>query len=141
MVLLSTFNCNLFSTLLGANRDKHFYTTRVITAIIIYVVFKDMESQEKDTATSVSENTHKKRDQWFLFCHLLGIVVARSILFYGLNTFIPLYWISILKESPVMGNAALTILFTVGMAITSSNYVSIHLRSKHSMGYGSIDSY
>jgi FSR family fosmidomycin resistance protein-like MFS transporter len=38
------------------------------------------------------------------------------MLFYGLNTFIPLYWIHVLKCSPAMGSTALTVMAASGIA-------------------------
>lgn len=108
-----------FSVLLWGSKGTIIFTILgVITAFAIYFVFRDMTSQTNNSAKSKEVSTPEKQDQWFPFCRLSGIVVARSILFYGLNTFIPLYWIGILKESPVLGSTALTILFTVGMAGT-----------------------
>jgi FSR family fosmidomycin resistance protein-like MFS transporter len=67
------------------------------------------KSQKEGTQESEAEE-----DQWLSFSKLTFIVICRSILFYGLNTFIPLYWIGILQQSKAEAGTALTILFTVG---------------------------
>ena len=36
------------------------------------------------------------------------VIIGRSIIFYGLNTFIPIYWVSYLHQSKMMGSIALT---------------------------------
>ena len=59
-----------------------------------------------------------QEDQWFSFFRLSGVVIARSVLFFGLNTFIPLYWINVLHESNVAGGMALTTLFSLGIVST-----------------------
>ena len=41
-------------------------------------------------------------------------MLVRSIVFYGLNTFIPLYWIAALHQSKAAGGFALTLLLVVG---------------------------
>ncbi len=55
-----------------------------------------------------------RRDAWGPFVRLTGAVVGRSIVFYGLNTFIPLYWRDDLHQSAGAAGMALTILFTGG---------------------------
>ena len=53
-------------------------------------------------------------DDWGPFVRLTGAVVSRSIIFYGLNTFVPLYWLNVLHQPEAVGGMALTILFTAG---------------------------
>ena len=57
-------------------------------------------------------------DEWGPFFRLSAVVFCRSIIFYGLNTFIPLYWINVLHQSKAAGGAALTVLFTAGVVGT-----------------------
>lgn len=57
-------------------------------------------------------------DRWGPFSRLTGALLARSVLFYGLNTFIPLYWISVLHRPPAAGGAALATLLIAGGAGT-----------------------
>lgn len=54
-------------------------------------------------------------DAWGPFVRLNMAAVCRSILFYGLNTFIPLYWIHVLHQSKAAGGTALTILAASGV--------------------------
>jgi FSR family fosmidomycin resistance protein-like MFS transporter len=49
---------------------------------------------------------------------LTGGVICRSIFFFGLNTFLPLYWITVLKQSKTAGSAALTVLLILGAIAT-----------------------
>jgi FSR family fosmidomycin resistance protein-like MFS transporter len=46
---------------------------------------------------------------WGAFFRLTGTVVGRSMLFFGFNTFIPLYWINVLGQSERAGAMALTV--------------------------------
>ena len=48
-------------------------------------------------------------DAWRPFARLTAAVVARAILSYGFNTFIPLYWIFVLHRSKAEGAMALTV--------------------------------
>ena len=58
---------------------------------------------------------HAERDEWAPFLRLSGVVFSRSIIFYGFNTFIPLYWINVLHQSNAAGGTALTVLFASGV--------------------------
>ncbi|HEX2927087.1 MAG TPA: MFS transporter [Ruminiclostridium sp.] len=53
-------------------------------------------------------------DDWNSFFRLTGVVTCRSILFYGLNTFLPLYFINVFHKTEAFGSTALTILLLVG---------------------------
>ena len=59
-----------------------------------------------------------RADAWSPFLRLTGAVVSRSIVFFGLNTFIPLYWQDGLHQPVAAGGLALTVLFTSGAAGT-----------------------
>ncbi|HZV50115.1 MAG TPA: MFS transporter [Candidatus Dormibacteraeota bacterium] len=54
------------------------------------------------------------RDRWGAFARLTLAVVGRAIAFYGLNTFVPLYWIAVLGRSRAAGGYALTLLLLCG---------------------------
>ncbi len=59
-----------------------------------------------------------KPDRWAAFARLSAPVLARAIVFYGLNTFIPLYWIRVFGASKSGGGAALTLMLGSGVAGT-----------------------
>jgi FSR family fosmidomycin resistance protein-like MFS transporter len=54
-------------------------------------------------------STAKPRDAWGPFARLTAAVVTRAIMFYGFNTFVPLYWIGVLRQSKASGAMALTV--------------------------------
>ncbi|WP_262337260.1 MFS transporter [Limosilactobacillus fermentum] len=54
------------------------------------------------------------KDDWRHFAILACVLFGRSIIFYGLNTFLVLYWMHILKQSNTSGSLALSVLFIVG---------------------------
>jgi FSR family fosmidomycin resistance protein-like MFS transporter len=56
--------------------------------------------------------SHAGVDEWKAFARLTIIVIGRSIVFFGLNTFIPLYWIHVLNQSKAAGGTALTVMGT-----------------------------
>ncbi|MBV8694518.1 MAG: MFS transporter [Ktedonobacteraceae bacterium] len=54
-------------------------------------------------------------DSWGPFVRLTATVICRSMIFYGLNTFLPLYWIIVLRQSNTAGDVALSMLLAVGI--------------------------
>jgi MFS transporter, FSR family, fosmidomycin resistance protein len=66
------------------------------------------------TSPLAGARTEAGRDQWGAFIRLTGVLLARSVLFYGLNTFIPLYWIGVFHQPPGVAGAALATLLVVG---------------------------
>jgi len=54
------------------------------------------------------------RDEWGAFSRLGVVIFSRSMMFYGLTTFIPLYWISVFGQSKATAGTALTILLFTG---------------------------
>jgi FSR family fosmidomycin resistance protein-like MFS transporter len=58
------------------------------------------------------------RDRWGPFAALTGIEVLRSAAFFGLNTFIELYWIRHLHASRALAGTALTCFLAGGVAGT-----------------------
>lgn len=57
-------------------------------------------------------------NDWKSFGKLFFLILARSVSFACLNTFIPLFWISQLGKTAGEGNMALTIFFTIGAILT-----------------------
>ena len=69
-------------------------------------------------ATAPEVRAREGADQWGPFVRLTGVLLARSVLFYGLNTFIPLYWIGVFHQPPAAAGAALATLLVAGGAGT-----------------------
>jgi len=57
-------------------------------------------------------------DDWLAFLRLTAVVVVRSILFFGLSSFLALYFIRQLGASPGEGGAALTVFLVAGASGT-----------------------
>jgi FSR family fosmidomycin resistance protein-like MFS transporter len=56
----------------------------------------------------------EERDDWPAFCRLGVVITARTFAFFGLVTFIPLYYIGVLDTSKATGNLALFIMLAGG---------------------------
>jgi FSR family fosmidomycin resistance protein-like MFS transporter len=56
---------------------------------------------------------------WSSFARLNGVIAARTFVFFGLLTFIPLYFVDELGQSDAAGNTALTVMLVGGAAGTA----------------------
>ena len=74
---------------------------------------KNKKSKNQDGKTNGPE--HEMTDNWPAFARLSIVIIGRSVIFYGLNTFIPLYWISYLHQSKMTGSLALTLFAASGI--------------------------
>lgn len=87
-----------------------------VSIMVIVYLFQLPQLSALETSTKVlSKGASKERDDWGSFGRLTLIVVIRSILFYGLITFVPLYWIHVLHQSETAGGTALTVLSVSGV--------------------------
>lgn len=75
-------------------------------------------SGQEAATTTAAGRLAEGANRWGPFARLTGVLLGRSVLFYGLNTFIPLYWIGVLHQSPAGGGAALAVLLIAGAAGT-----------------------
>lgn len=55
----------------------------------------------------------KQPDNWSGFFRLCFVIFGRSIVFYGCNTFLALYWVQELGQSEVFGNSVLTAFYAL----------------------------
>ncbi|MEA2649833.1 MAG: transporter, family, fosmidomycin resistance protein [Candidatus Binataceae bacterium] len=67
-------------------------------------------------------------EQWGDFIRLTVVVILRSMVFFGLNTFIPLYWNHVLGGSRKGGGFALTTLLT---AVTIGTLAGGHMADRY----------
>lgn len=87
--------------------------TFIITAILFYQL-KNFQNYEKRITYDDAGNEVGGIDQWGPFTILTCTVICRSIVFFGLNTFLPLYMIHVMHQSPTVGSVALTLFITAG---------------------------
>jgi FSR family fosmidomycin resistance protein-like MFS transporter len=58
----------------------------------------------------VPDTLRKGHDAWVPFSFLAAAMLCRSVVFYGLNTFLPLYLIDVLHQSKTAAGSSLTVL-------------------------------
>ena len=86
----------------------------LLVAVALAVQLPRFAAHGAAATSSVGAVATDRVSRWGPFARLTGVVLARSVLFYGLNTFIPLYWIGVLHQSPAGGGAALATLLVAG---------------------------
>ena len=85
-------------------------------AIILFLNVNTFSEYSSNTVQQNNKSPNQRlQDAWAPFLRLTLMVTTRSILFFGLNTFIPLYWIHELGQSKAAGAAALTIMAGSGI--------------------------
>lgn len=73
--------------------------------LVAYVLHRNRHRQRALAAAASKSRTGE--DRWAPFLVLTGIEVVRSVTFFGVSTFIGLYWIRYLDASDVLGGVAL----------------------------------
>ncbi|MDP4090276.1 MAG: MFS transporter [Bacillota bacterium] len=90
-------------------------------AAMCYIFFTQQSAlgnyRQVSSAQSVGQSVTVK-DEWGSFLKLLGTISCRSIIFFGFNTFLPLYWINVFGKSKAAGSTALSILIVTGAVST-----------------------
>ena len=89
----------------------------VISLILIFT-FPRLLAYHRRAITGKKRTTGLAENNWRAFWILTGGVIARSIVFYGINTFLPLYWIAALHQSKSAGSLALTLVLLTGAVST-----------------------
>jgi FSR family fosmidomycin resistance protein-like MFS transporter len=85
----------------------------IMAAVLFYEIprmlgFKP-ESVEKGEGTPVEAPEH-----WGPFARMIGVVVVRSFVYFGLVAFVASYYERVLEVSPALGNAALAVMLFSG---------------------------
>ena len=75
----------------------------IISQFRLFNTLETANSRNKLSAGLVSS------DNWTAFSRIAVIVSGRSVIFFGLNIFIPIYWINVFGQSKIAGATALSI--------------------------------
>ena len=95
----------------------------IINTVLAIALWTKMPYVLRQMSLSDRNETEKKtvkakENDWKAFGILSLPIFARSIGFTLSNTFIPIYWMTVLHASATQGTTALSILFTIGACIT-----------------------
>lgn len=90
----------------------------LMAAVILSQVKVLRQIATEQPPRAAGEPLEDKPDEWVPFSLLTLLLFGRSIVFYGLNTFLPLFWIQILQQSKSTGSSMLSVLFLLGAVCT-----------------------
>lgn len=83
-------------------------------SLVLVLTFPRFLSYHKRNTMRDKRAVSAETNAWGAFLLLTVAITCRSIVFYGVNTFLPLYWIAVLHQSKSAGSLALTILLLAG---------------------------
>jgi FSR family fosmidomycin resistance protein-like MFS transporter len=86
----------------------------LILAAVLATQLHSSVAAHQAAAHARAAREEKLEDTWGPFSWLSATIVCRSVIFYGLNTFLPLYWIAVWHQSREAGGRALTLLLVSG---------------------------
>jgi MFS transporter, FSR family, fosmidomycin resistance protein len=90
--------------------------TAIVAGLVLFrLTWFSGAGQTKRTAQRAQAGT-APRAAWVPFAFLGVALLSRSVIFYGLNTFLPLFWLNILNQSKAAAGTALTVLMASSMA-------------------------
>lgn len=108
----------LLLLLLGLPGTTLLLPLMALMALSLAVFVKRTPALEVREGQGKEDKYHCQHDRWWAFSLLTGAIICRSMMFYGLNTFLPLYWIGVLHQSKAAGGTALSVLLFTGLAGT-----------------------
>jgi MFS transporter, FSR family, fosmidomycin resistance protein len=89
-----------------------------VAALVMYMLPRLSAGYERKAPDRHTAAVAAGRDMWPAFTCLASALLCRSVIFYGLNTFLPLFWINVLHGSEGAGGMALAVL--LGSAIAGN---------------------
>ncbi|NLK94829.1 MAG: MFS transporter [Clostridiales bacterium] len=90
----------------------------IVMGIVLLVETKNFSNSSMSTDNKVQKKVldvnRKSPDEWRSFGRLTLTLLCRSVIFFGLNTFLTLYWMDEFGKSEAEGSIALSALIIVG---------------------------
>ena len=80
-----------------------------IMSLVIGYNFRSLNDLQTISKNYKKSNGKVIPEKWNAFARIAIIVSIRSVIFFGLNIFIPIYWINVLHQSKMAGAVALSI--------------------------------
>lgn len=88
-------------------------------ALLLLVTMNAFQREhEQERAAHPVPETAPEKDRWGAFTLLCILLFSRSFVFFGLNTFLPLYWIKVFHQTEAAGAAALSLMLAAGAMST-----------------------
>jgi MFS transporter, FSR family, fosmidomycin resistance protein len=86
----------------------------LVLAVVLATQLHSSVAAHQAAAHARAAREERLEDTWGPFSWLSATIVCRSVIFYGLNTFLPLYWIVVWHQTREAGGRALTLLLVSG---------------------------
>jgi len=90
----------------------------VAMATVLFHELPRMLGFKPEAVESAGERSDAAPEHWWPFARMIGVVVVRSFVYFGLVAFVASYYERVLNVSPALGNAALTLMLFGGAAGT-----------------------
>ena len=89
--------------------------TAIVAGLVMYSLPSISGSVRPVGSAQQSQKAREGNDAWLPFAFLSAALLCRSIIFYGLNTFLPLFWINVFHQSKAAAGTALTVLMAASI--------------------------
>lgn len=90
----------------------------LIAPVLLVAMNRCRRSAEEARTSGLQPRETPGTDRWGAFSLLCVLLFSRSVIFYGLTTFCPLYWIHVFKQSASTASTVLSIMIAVGAVST-----------------------
>ena len=90
----------------------------LLMGLVLFRELPRLLTFRSETAKVAGEKDAGEPEHWGPFARMVGVVTVRSFVYFGLITFVSSYYIQVLKTSPVLANAALSVMLFAGAAGT-----------------------
>jgi len=90
----------------------------VVMAAVLFHELPRMLGFKPEAVESEGKRTAAAPEHWAPFVRMIGVVIVRSFVYFGLVAFVALYYERVLDMSPELGNTALTLMLFGGAAGT-----------------------
>ena len=83
--------------------------------VLVFLIPRLRKLEQTQTLRRENPDTTTGQDHWRAFSLLSAVIMGRSVIFFGLITFIPLYWTGYYQRSVAEGGVALSVLTISGV--------------------------
>jgi len=90
----------------------------VVMAAFLFHELPRMLGFKPEAVESGGERSDVASEHWWPFARMIGVVIVRSFVYFGLVAFVASYYQRVLDVSPALGNTALTLMLFGGAAGT-----------------------
>lgn len=86
----------------------------ILMSIVLMLQTRNFSKPVSKVNSIANVIEEKHEDEWKPFIRLMLTLLCRSVVFFGLNTFLTLYWMKVLNQSKMQGSMALSTLIVTG---------------------------